>query len=279
MPNPYLPYPVRLTDVFSETEDGTLRTFSFEFENPAHRTAFTWTAGQFAQISVPGAGECPIGIASSPTETGPVRFTVSRAGVVTTRLHELSPGALLGLRGPLGNGYPFEACEGRDMLLVAGGYAVTTLRAALVWLLAPENRRRYGRIVFVYGARTPGMLLYRDELAAWQKRADVDCRITIDREQPGWSGLTGFVPAVVEALAPSPVNAAAFVCGPPPMIRFTRPVLDRLGWRPEDIYLSLENRMKCGIGICGRCNVGPEYVCRDGPVFSCARLAELPPEM
>jgi len=276
--NPYLPYPVRVTDVRVETEDKTLRTFELEFLRPEDARAFAHRPGQFAELSVAGLGECPIGIASSPTEGHRPLFTVFRAGKVTTGLHAMKPGDILGLRGPLGNGYPLDEHAGKNVVIIAGGYAVTTLRAAMVWLLHANNRHRFGDITFIYGARTPGMLLYKEQVQAWQERGDVRCHIAVDRECPGWSGLTGFVPAVAEKIAPSPDNAVALICGPPAMIRYTQPVLDSCGWKPGQIYLSLENRMKCGLGICGRCNVGHQYVCKDGPVFSKAELDRMPKE-
>ncbi len=278
MLNPYLPYPVRITDVRVETEDKTLRTFEFEFLNPKDAKAFDYHPGQFAELSIPGVGESPIGIASSPTEGDRLLFTVFRAGSVTGRLHGMQVGDVMGVRGPMGNWYPLDAHEGKNITIIAGGYAVTTLRATMVWLQDPKNRDRFGSIDFIYGARTPGMLLYRDEMAAWQKTGGVNCHITVDREFPGWTGLTGFVPTVTEQVAPNPNNAIALVCGPPIMIKFTQPVLDKCGWKADQIYLSLENRMKCGIGICGRCNVGHQYVCKDGPVFSKAELDQLPVE-
>jgi NAD(P)H-flavin reductase len=274
--NPYLPYPARIARTWAETEDESLRSYWLSFDRPEDAAAFAFTPGQFAELSLAGYGEIPIGIASSPAEGPDLLFTVNRVGVVTTRLHELGQGDAVFVRGPLGHGYPLAAMKGKNILIVAGGFAVTTLRATMHHLLA--SRGDYGRITFVYGARTPGMLLYREDLAAWEKRGDVEMFVTVDREAPGWTGITGFVPAVVERAAPSPDQAIALVCGPPVMIKYTQPVLDKLGWGADQIYLSLENRMKCGLGICGRCNVGPWYVCKDGPVFTKAELDRLPKE-
>jgi sulfhydrogenase subunit gamma (sulfur reductase) len=276
--NPYLPMPVRIARVTEDTEDRSIRSFLLEFMNEEDARGFAYLPGQFAELSIAGSGEIPIGIASSPTEGPRLLFTVSRAGVVTTRLHGMAEGEVMGVRGPLGRPFPLAELEGRNIVIIAGGFAVTTLRSAMVWLLHPEHRKRYGRITFIYGARTPGMLLYRSNWEEWRKRADVECLITVDREAHGWGGKVGFVPQIVEQAAPDPENSAALVCGPPVMIRYTQPVLDRLGWRPEQIFLSLENRMKCGVGVCGRCNVGPFYVCKDGPVLSKAELDRLPQE-
>jgi NAD(P)H-flavin reductase len=278
MTNPYLPYPVRLADVRVETEDKFIRTFRLEFLDPAQAGAFTYAPGQFAELSLAGVGEAPIGIASSPTEGESLLFSVFRTGKVTEALHALAPDDVLGVRGPLGRGFPLDGLQGKNLVIIAGGFAVTTLRSAMVWLLDPANRGNYGEITFIYGARAPGMLLYREELEAWGGRGDVACFVTVDRPAPGWDGLVGFVPKIVGDAAPSPENAVSLVCGPPVMIKYTQPILSELGWQDGQIFLSLENRMKCGIGICGRCNVGPHYVCKDGPVFTKAELDLLPRE-
>jgi NAD(P)H-flavin reductase len=261
-----------------ETEDKNLRSFKLVFLNPEDEEAFQYTPGQFAELSVAGVGEIPIGIASSPTEKGHLLFTVNKVGAVTTHLHNMKEGDIMGVRGPLGNSYPLKQLEGRNVLIVAGGFAVTTLRSTITWMLDPAHRDKYGKITFVYGARTPGMLLYEDEWSAWQQRDDIDAHITVDREFPGWEGLVGFVPTVTKDVCPSPENTSALVCGPPIMIKFTQPVLEEAGFTHDDIIMSLENRMKCGIGICGRCNVGPEYVCKDGPVFTLSQLNQMPRE-
>lgn len=278
MSNPYLPYPVRIDKIVVETEDKNLRSFRLVFLHKADEEAFNYIPGQFAELSLAGYGEIPIGIASSPTEEGHLLFTVNKVGSVSTALHNMNEGDIMGVRGPLGNSYPLEKMEGKDVVVVAGGFAVTTLRSTITWILNPAHREKYGRIIFVYGVRTPGMFLYSDEMKAWEKRDDIDTFLTIDREHHDWNGLVGMVPSVLEEAAPSSENAVALVCGPPIMIRFTQPVLEKLGFGDEDIILSLENRMKCGIGICGRCNVGPEYVCKDGPVFTKAELNKLPSE-
>lgn len=278
MKNPYIPYPVRIADVRVETEDKSLRSFKLEFLNPEDAKAFDYTPGQFAELSVSGYGEIPIGIASSPTEGDHLFFTVNKVGVVSSRLHNMQVGDVMGVRGPLGNSYPLKEMEGKNVVIVAGGFAVTTLRSTVTWLLHPDNRDKYGKIDFIYGARTPGMLLYTEEWTEWQKRDDIDCHITVDREFPGWDGLVGFGVDIVKMVKPQPNNAVALICGPPIMIKFTWPVFEELGWTADQVVMSLENRMKCGIGICGRCNVGAEYVCKDGPVFTKAQLDKMPKE-
>jgi sulfhydrogenase subunit gamma (sulfur reductase) len=277
--NPYLPYPVRIDEIITETEDKNLKTFKFVFVNPEDEEKFAYTPGQFAELSVAGKGEIPIGIASSPTEKGFVKFTVNKVGLVTKHLHNMKEGDVMGIRGPLGNWYPWKEMEGKNVVIIGGGFAFTTLRSSIVYMLQPENRDKFKDISVVYGARTPGLLLYGDELAQWEQRDDINMHITVDgTDDPDWKYNVGFVPTVTEQKITSAENAIAIVCGPPIMIKFTQPVLEKLGFPPERIILSLEMRMKCGIGICGRCNIGDQYVCKDGPVFSLAQLKELPNE-
>lgn len=280
MQNPYLPYPVRIDDITVEAEDKSLKTFTFVFLNAGDEEKFAYRAGQFAELSIAGKGEIPIGIASSPVEKGFVKFTVNRAGVVTTHLHNMKVGDIMGLRGPLGNCYPWERMEGKNILIVGGGFAFTTLRSSIVYILDPANRPKFGSIDVVYGARSPGMLLYKEELVAWEKRDDINMHITVDAtNDPGWKYNVGFVPPITEQKAPpGGDDTYAIVCGPPIMIKFTQPVLEKLGYSHDHIIMSLENRMKCGFGMCGRCGVGKELVCKDGPVFTLAQINQTPRE-
>jgi len=277
--NPYRPYPVVIDDIIVETDDKNLRTYHLKFLNPEDERAFQFLPGQFAEISVPGQGEIPIGIASSPTEKGFLKFTINKVGKVSTYLHNARPGEVIGVRGPLGKPYPWDKLEGSNVVIIGGGFAFTTLRSSLVYMLHPDNRSLFGDITVVYGARNPGLLLYKDELFEWEKRDDVTLHITVDAtDDPNWKYNVGFVPAITKEKAPSSENAYAIVCGPPIMIKFTLPVLTDLGFPPDRIITSLEMRMKCGIGMCGRCNIGTEYVCKDGPVFTFEQLSRLPNE-
>ena len=279
MQNPYLPYPVRIEEIIVETDDRSLRTFKLKFLDPSHEKMFNYMPGQFAEISVPGKGEVPIGIASSPTEKGYLLFTVNKVGLVTTHLHNMKEGDIIGVRGPLGRPYPWDRMEGKNVVIIGGGFAFTTLRSSIVYMLHPENRSKFEKIIVVYGARRPGLLLYKEELWEWEKRKDLEMHITVDAtDDPDWKYNVGFVPTITEQKVKSAENAIAIVCGPPIMIKFTQPVLEKIGFSPENIILSLEMRMKCGIGMCGRCNIGHKFVCKDGPVFSLAELKELPPE-
>ena len=278
--NPYLPYPVRIDEIIHETEDKNLKTFKLVFLSPEDQESFDYRSGQFAELSVTGKGEIPIGIASSPTEKGYLKFTINKVGLVSSFLHVMKAGDIMGVRGPLGNSFPWEEIAGKNVVLIGGGFAFTSLRSSIVYMLDPVNRPNFKDIHVVYGARSPGMLLYRDELAAWEQRDDINVHITVDStDDPDWEYNTGFVPTITEQKAP-PGNAEtyAIVCGPPVMIKFTQPVLDNLGYDADHIVISFENRMKCGIGMCGRCNIGKEFVCKDGPVFSLAQLDRMPKE-
>lgn len=276
MSNPYAPVQMRVERNALETEDESIRTLSLSFVD--ERDAFTFLPGQFAELSLLGVGEAPFGIASSPVNPNLLEFTISRAGQVTTELHYLEPGDTAGLRGPLGNGYPLGELHGMGVLVIGGGFGFSTLRAFTSFALHPTNREDFGDLTVVYGARNPGLLLYKDELKSWVRRDDINVVVTVDNADRDWSGRIGTVPSAVETLQIDSQSVTALVCGPPGMIRHTLPVLAKLGLRPERVFLSLEMKMKCGIGKCGRCNIGGSYVCTDGPVFSLARLDRLPRE-
>lgn len=278
MNNPYVPMSVKITDIVVENEARDIKTFKLTFINKEDEKKFSFLPGQFVELSVLGVGECPIGIASSPTEEGYLLFTVKRAGVVTTQLHRSEIGENIGVRGPLGNTYPIQEMEGSNILIVGGGFAFTTLRATIKYVIDEHNRSRFKDLTVIYGARSPGELIYKTELWEWEGRKDMKTFITVDKGDKNWERREGFVPTVLKEVAPSPKDTIALVCGPPIMIKFTLPVLDDLGFAPESIFLSLEMRMKCGIGKCGRCNIGHKYVCKDGPVFSFAELQRLPNE-
>ncbi len=278
MSNPYVPYPVRIADMTIENEAKDIKTFRLTFEREADREAFHYLPGQFAELSVFGYGEAPFGIASSPTESGDLLFSVKRAGVVTSELHNAEPGCLVGVRGPLGNAFPWERMTGKNLVMIGGGFAFTTLRSATQYVLAPHNRPRFGDLTVIYGARSPGELMYKSTLQTWERTSGIRLVVTVDKGDATWKGREGLVPTVLKETAPPSQKAMALVCGPPIMIKFTIPVLLDLGFAKEDIVLSLEMRMKCGMGKCGRCNIGRKYVCVDGPVFTYRELDALPPE-
>jgi sulfhydrogenase subunit gamma (sulfur reductase) len=275
--NPYVPHPTHIEEVVVENEARDIKTFRLVFED-SQGAAFSHLPGQFAELSLPGAGEAPFGIASSPTEADYLLFTVKRVGLFTTELHSLEPGSRVGVRGPFGKPFPWERMSGKDLVIVGGGFAFTTLRAAITYVLDPTRRDDFGSVLVIYGARTPGELLYKDELAEWQTRDDIRVHLTVDKADDRWTQHVGVVTSVLEELKPGPENALALVCGPPVMIRFALFSLGKLGFPDDAIILSLEMRMKCGIGKCGRCNIGGKYVCKDGPVFTREELRGLPAE-
>lgn len=270
---PMTPARARVEKVVVETADAALKSFYLKLVD---HPPWDYLPGQFAEISIYGAGESPIGIASSPTEGDRVMFTVFRTGRVTKALHRTSPGEIIGLRGPLGNAWPLDKLRGRNVVVIGGGFAFTTQRSLVQYIL--KNRDDFGELTVVYGARSPGALLYKQELSQWQQNPSMTLHLTVDKGDDTWTGREGFVPTVVREEKPPAQNAVAVVCGPPVMIRFTLPVLGELGFKNDQIYTSLEMRMKCGVGMCGRCNIGKQYVCVDGPVFSFAQLRELPQE-
>jgi len=278
MRNSYIPTLAVIRKITNENEVKDIKTFELVFKTPEAMHDFTYTCGQFAEISVFGTGECPIGIASSPMDSGSIEFTVKKVGVVTAALHNLEEGSTVGVRGPFGNGFPLDKLEGRNVVIVGGGFAFTTLRSLIKFLIHEANRDKFKNVTVIYGARDPGELIYKNDLESWRERGDINLNVTIDKAVPGWTGLVGFVPTVVKQVAPSSTNAVVLICGPPVMIKFTMPVIEGLGFTPENILLSLEMRMKCGVGKCGRCNIGDKFVCRDGPVFTYKELQMMPKE-
>jgi len=274
--NVYQPYLVRIANITDETPD--TRTLRLEFVDPAVAESFSFKAGQFGEYSVFGAGECTFCIASPPTRKGYIECSFKCVGKVTRAMRELGVGDVMGFRGPYGNSFPVEAFYGKSVVFVAGGIGLAPVRC-VIWNVL-DLRDKFKNVTIIYGARSVSDLVYKRELEEWGRRPDVKLHVTVDPggETPDWKGQVGFVPAVVEKAAPSSVNAVAVVCGPPIMIKFTLPVLRKLGFTDDRIYTTLENRMKCGIGKCGRCNIGPVYVCKDGPVFTASQIAALPPE-
>jgi NAD(P)H-flavin reductase len=274
--NIYLPYLVSIEKITEEAPG--VKTFRLKFKNEEEAKNFTFKSGQFAEYSVFGEGECTFCIASPPTRKGYVECTFREAGKVTSALTKLEEGQTMGFRGPFGNTFPMDEWKGKNLLFIAGGIALPPMRC-VIWN-ALDTRENFKDISILYGAKSVADLVYKHELTAWDERPDVNLTVTVDPggETPDWKGAVGFVPAVLEKVNPSPENTIAIVCGPPVMIKFTFPVLDKLGFKPEQIYTTLENRMKCGVGKCGRCNVGKMYVCKDGPVFSRVELEALPAE-
>jgi sulfhydrogenase subunit gamma (sulfur reductase) len=274
--NIYMPYLMKVEKVTFEAPG--VKTFMLKFINEEDQNRFTFKAGQFGEYSVFGAGESTFCIASSPTRQGYIECTFRQAGKVTKALSGCEEGNIIGFRGPYGNIFPIDEWKGKSLLFIAGGIALPPMRC-VIWN-ALDLRENFRDVTIIYGARTVNDLVYKHELEEWGKRKDVKLITTVDPggETPDWKGEIGFVPTIVEKAAPSSKETVAIVCGPPVMIKYTFPVLAKLGFSDENIYTTLENRMKCGFGKCGRCNVGKVYVCKDGPVFTLAQLKELPDE-
>ncbi len=275
--NPYEPRPMRIIRITDESSARDTRTFELEWVHAEDDRAFNHLPGQFAEISIFGAGEAPISITSSPTQPH-LQFCVKRMGVVTTALHYKAEGDVVGVRGPYGNTFPLEQFIGKNVVFIAGGIGLAPLRSLINYMLYEKNRPQYKDITIIYGARTPGDLLFKYDLDDWRQRADVLYHETVDRAAAGYTGRVGFVPALLKEIAPSPDNTMAVTCGPPIMIKFVLQDLTKLGFTPAQIITTLEMRMKCGIGKCGRCNIGKHYVCIDGPVFSYEQLLQMPGE-
>jgi len=268
--NVYLPHIAVVEEIIDETYD--TKTFRINFKDEKLREEFNFKSGQFAFCSIFGIGEAPFAITSSPTRRQNLEVAIRRVGKLTNAMHRLSVGAEIGFRGPYGNSFPLDYLQGKNLVFVAGGIGLSPLRSLICNVL--DSRDKYKKIDIIYGARTPADLCFTSDLEVWGQDKTVDLVTTIDREHEDWTGRVGLVPMVLEQVAPSADNAVAIVCGPPIMIRFTFPALEKLGFTPEQMITTLEKRMKCGIGKCGRCNIGTIYVCRDGPVFSYAEIKD-----
>ena len=274
--NIYLPHLATIESIVDETPD--VRTLRLVFQDEAIRENFSFRAGQFAEYSAFGSGESTFCIASPPTRKGYIECCFRGVGRVTEALRGLEVGDTVGVRGPYGNSFPIEQFYGKNLVFIAGGIALPPLRT-VIWNCL-DLREKFGDITIVYGARSESDLVYKRELAEWQARDDVRLVKCVDPggNGPVFDGLVGFVPTVLEQAAPCAENTIALVCGPPIMIKFTLPVLERLGFSDDAIYTTLENRMKCGVGKCGRCNVGNVYVCKDGPVFTAREVKAMSQE-
>ena len=262
-----------VTDIRRDTPD----VKTFRVEAPEGGKVFEHIPGQCAMLSIPGAGEGMFSITSSPTQKNYMEFSIKKCGCLTTWLHQMEVGQQIGIRGPYGNGFPVDTdFAGKDLLFIAGGIGLAPLHSVINY--CRDNRANYGKIDIVYGSRSMDDLVdYKEILDEWCKEEGINVYLTIDREQEGWDGHVGFVPNYVKELG-FDVNKTAVICGPPIMIKFVLQALTKLGFKKEQVYTTMELRMKCGLGKCGRCNIGDKYVCKDGPVFRCDQLAEMPDE-
>lgn len=229
--------------------------------------------GQFVEVSVFGYGEAPISVASSPTAPGAFQLCVRNVGAVTGALHRLEAGAKVGIRGPFGRGFPLERLRGRDILFVAGGLGLAPLRSLIHYTF--DRRHEFGHLTILIGARTPSELLFRDEFETWERRHDVDVHVTVDRADEAWSGHVGVITTLFPKVALDPKTATVVIVGPPVMYRFALAETFAKGVPGDQVYVSLERRMKCGVGKCGHCQMNGVYVCQKGPVFSYTEIAGL----
>ncbi|MDO8663414.1 MAG: FAD/NAD(P)-binding protein [Candidatus Wildermuthbacteria bacterium] len=314
MENIYLPQKAEIIAIKQETPD--TKTFSMCFVDDSFGKAFDYKPGQFVEFSVFGEGEATFCISNSPTRGFDYGFghekpshgsptcgfdyrkpnhgsptckisssgtngaiiecSVKKMGKVTQALHDLDVGDIVGIRGPYGNGFPINDLKGKNLLFVAGGIGLAPLRSLINYCI--DKRGDYKFITIVNGARTSKDLVYKDEYPAWEKARDTKLYLTVDCEEDNWACMVGVVPKILEQLKPTCQDSVAIVCGPPVMIKYTMPVLLKIGFCPEEIITTLEMKMKCGVGKCGRCNIGNLYICKDGPVFSYAQLKGLPNE-
>jgi len=267
-PDPFIPQIYRVDSVRRELGDTvTLELMPLAGKRPEFQP------GQFNMLYLPGVGEVAISISGSKVESTGFVHTIRAAGAVSAALTRLEAGAKIGLRGPFGTGWPVAAAEGSDVVIVAGGLGMAPLRPAVYDILA--NRGRYGRVAVLSGSRSPNDILYRPELEQWRRRLDLDITVTVDNADVDWRGNVGVVPTLVPRAVLNPQNAMAMLCGPEVMMRFTANALRDAGIPANRIYLSMERNMKCAIGLCGHCQFGPEFICKDGPVMPYDRIAPI----
>ncbi|MDI6780351.1 MAG: FAD/NAD(P)-binding protein [Bacteroidota bacterium] len=276
--NLMMPHLARLVRVIPMVQDNYM--FLFRFEDPAMNETFTYKPGQFAEITVIGTGEAPISLSSTPTRKGVLEMCVRRMGRVTNALYNLPENSLVGIRGPYGNGYPVEVMKGHDVLIVAGGLGMVPLRSLLNYVL--DYRNQFGRLILMYGTKTPDAVLFRDELESLMRRTDLECLLTVEQayKYPGahpWRGKIGMVTDLFEyAQNLDVLNTFAVVCGPPIFYKFVLDKLLKLNFSKDHILMSLERRMECGVGKCGHCAIGYKYTCIDGPIFSYWDVINMP---
>lgn len=245
------------------TEKNTHDTFTIELDTS--KSGFQFSPGQFNMLYMFGVGEVPISISGNPSDKNKLTHTIRAVGTVTRAMKKLKKGDFLGVRGPFGTSWPVEKAAGADVVLVTGGIGLAPLRPSLYHILS--NREKFGKVVLLYGTRTPDDILYRKELEQWRSRFDLEVLVTVDRAAADWKGNVGVVTSLIPRSHFDPPNTVAMLCGPEIMMRFTVQDLQKRGVSADDIYVSMERNMKCGIGFCGHCQCGPTFICKDGPVY------------
>jgi len=263
--NPYRPIKAEITEIISETP--TIKTIRIEPKEP-----ITFETGQFIELTIPGIGEAPFTPSSRPAIKEIMEITVMNVGKVTKKVHELKKGDIVGVRGPFGKGYPIDRFKGKEILVVGGGCGFAPIRSLMYELF--NRSGEFKKLFFRGGCKTPQELLYKGEIADWAKRKDLDIKLTVDKGDSGWKGNVGVVTTILEDIDIDYKNAIAIVVGPPVMMKFSTKKLIEMGFKTENIYLSMEKNMSCGIGKCGHCRLGIYYVCKDGPVFSYDKIKD-----
>ena len=266
MKSPYQPIGATLEKVAEETPN--IKTFWLRPDGP-----LPFKTGQFVELTVPGLGEAPFTPSSSPAVADRMEVTIMKAGTVTERLHQLEPGAKLGLRGPYGKGYPMEDLYGKELLIVGGGVGLAPLRSLLYQIF--EDIDKFPRVMLLYGAKTPADLIYPQQLDEWAKRQKFEVHVSVDAAANGWKGNVGVVTTLLPKVKLNLDKTAAVVCGPPVMMKFATLELIQTGLAKNRLYLSMEKNMSCGLGKCGHCRLGPYYICQDGPVFTYDKIEAL----
>lgn len=269
--NPLLPHLATLQDMIDLTPD--VKLFKVGLKEPDIRDSFDYKPGQFAFLSAFGVGESPFGLTSVSHRKEGLEFAVRRVGTVTSSLHELEPGATVGVRGPYGNYFPLENYKGKNIFIIGGGIGFAPLRPVITTII--DYREDYADLVILNGARSPQDLCFAAEFDTWASSPRTKVELTVDAGDDSWTGRVALIPTVVKDLNFSPDNAIAIICGPPIMIRFTLIELKKLGFADSQIVTTLEGKMKCGLGKCARCNVGDKYICQDGPVFTQEQISGL----
>lgn len=272
MRNEYIPHPAIIESIQEESFD--IKTFKVIFEDENLANSFDYKPGQFMQVSRLGIGEAPISITSSPNQKGYLEFTIKALGKLTHAIHELKPGDKIYIRGPYGNSYPFQEVKGKALYFIAGGIGLAPLRSIIN--LVFNKKEEFGKIKILYGAKTPSELCFKPELDTWNHIPDTEVLLTVDEADKNWKGNVGVVTTLWDKTDMNTSSGIAYVCGPPIMLKFVIEKLVKSGFKYENIYVSLERYMKCGLGKCGHCNIGEKFVCVDGPVFSYDQIKNFP---
>ena len=269
--NPMQPFLGTLVEVKDLANE--IKIFRVELQNGGKEAFAGYKPGQFAFLSAFGLGEAPFGIANTPERGPTLDFAINRLGSVTTGLHELGEGDMVGVRGPMGNSFPMDDLKGKNLIVLGGGIGGAPLRPVIQYVL--DHRPDYGALTILWAARHPNLLVFTEEYAEWKAAPHTSLHLTVDQPDEKWDHNVGLITELLQKVAPKPDNAVTITCGPPIMIHYVGRMLEEMGFSPENNYVTLEARMHCGLGKCGRCNLGEKLICVDGPVFNMAEVLEL----